>query len=144
MDVDRLYDSKLSDFYKETAKTESNKFDDRLFWFTGGVAALSLGYFQATGTLHCDLVLIFGYAFLLTSIAVMLAGLMISSSVSNELAIWYGEKANQGDMHSDEEIKANIDKQDARERKIAWINAGALILSLAGVVLIVVYMFLAR
>lgn len=144
MNKSKESDSALSDFYKEVAKSEADKFDNRLFWFSGGVVALSLGYFQATDTLHCDFVLIMGYALLLLSILSLLLGLIISSSTSNELAIWYGERTAPKSEYSIEIIQKNIDKCDARERKIAWINIIALILTAIGSVLIIIYMFLTK
>ena len=87
MPGDNKSDIRQAEFYKKFAKSEANTFDHRLFWFTGGVAALPLGYFQATDTLHKDLVLILGYAALLMSIILMLVGLLLSSRTSNNLSL---------------------------------------------------------
>ena len=129
-------------FYKEIAKSEANKFDNRLFWFTGGVAALSLGYFQTTDTLHTDLILIIGYTSLLLSIVLLLGGLIASSNISNELAGWYKEKSIQKSIYTDQQIKESIEKYDEQERRLTYVNIGALFLTIVGVTLIVVYMFM--
>lgn len=141
MPGDNKSDIRQAEFYKKFAKSEANKFDNRLFWFTGGVAALSLGYFQATDTLHKDLVLILGYAALLMSIILMLVGLLLSSRTSNNLAIWYGEKAKRESAYSPKQIEKKICNYDSKERALMAVNILALGSTIIGVFLIVVYMF---
>lgn len=131
------------DLYTNLAMTEGDKFDNRLFWFTGGVGALSLGYFQATGTLRFDPLLTTGYSLLILSIIALLTGLQFSSYVYSELGVAYRERSN---CELDSETLDSIDEKIINHEKrirlaIPLFNNVALSSTIIGSILIIIFMF---
>lgn len=130
--------------YAKLAESEGDKLDSRLFWFAGGVGALSLGYFQTTGMLRVDGLLVCGYASLILGIVCLLISLHITSYVYGELSVVYREKNNG--FHSAEESKG-IQRKIERYGLIACkvvlgFNIASMLLVLIGTVLLVVFMFM--
>ncbi len=131
------HDSQEEEFFA-LAVSEGEKFDNRLFWVSGGAIALSLGYFQTTGTLTISAPLIAGYTFLILSLIIMLVGLQFSASTNSRWSVYFRNK-NNGD-ETDEEEKSILERRG--KKTIPCINRVALICSFLGIVCIVVYMFI--
>ncbi len=129
--------------YAKLADSEGDKFDSRLFWFAGGIGALSLGYFQTTGLLRVDALLVIGYACLVLGIVFLLISLQFTSYLYGELSVLYRRK-NQAltDSESDE-IQEKIDKYGAVVSKgVLAFNILSMLLILGGAVLLIIFMFM--
>ena len=126
------------------AESEGDKLDSRLFWFAGGVGALSLGYFQATGMLRADCLLICGYACLVLGIVCLLVSLQITSYAYGELSIAYRIKNNDlGNLDGNEDTRKKIDRYGFIIGKVVLaFNIISMVLILGGTTLVVVFMFM--
>lgn len=137
------HDSQEEEF-DQIARSEGDKFDSRLFWFAGGVSALSLGYFQTTGLLRIDGVLIAGYSCLIVGITVLLFSLWFTSYRYGETSKRFRTKNERLEKEdSIDEICDEIKQYgDTTSKWVDRFNLAAMILVLIGTILIVVYMFI--
>lgn len=127
--------------YAKLAESEGDKLDSRLFWFAGGVSALSLGYFQATGMLRADCLLICGYACLILGIVCLLASLQITSYAYGELSVVYRIKNNGS--RAGEDIQKKLDRYGFIVCKVVLaFNIVSMVFILGGTVLLVIFMFM--
>lgn len=128
--------------YAELASSEGDKFDSRLFWFAGGVGALSLGYFQATGLLQVDWLLIAGYACLMIGIVLLLVSLLFTSYIYGELSVLYGKKNRPSDDSQEKSIQKEINEYGRMISKgVLVFNISSMLFILGGTILLVVFMF---
>ncbi len=129
--------------YAKLANTEGDKFDSRLFWFAGGVGALSLGYFQTTGLLRIDWLLVSGYACLIVGIVSLLASLQLTSYVYGELSVLYRKKNQPSKEPDRERNQKKIDKYGAIiSRGVLALNIVSMLTVLIGTILLIVFLFL--
>lgn len=130
--------------YAKLAEEEGNKFDSRLFWFAGGVGALSLGYFQATGLLHADLLLACGYGFLISGMIVLLLSLQFTSYLHGELSVQYRRKnLYPSNPQEQKDIKNKISRYGAIANKgVLAFNIASMMLISGGAAFLLIYLFI--
>lgn len=128
--------------YAELASSEGDKFDSRLFWFAGGIGALSLGYFQATGLLQIDALLIAGYTCLIIGIVLLLASLQFTSYIYGELSVLYGKKNRTLGDCQEKSIQKKIDSYGKIVSiGVLVLNVVSMVFVLGGAIMLVIFMF---
>lgn len=103
---------------------------------------MSLGYFQATGLLQIDALLIAGYTCLIIGIVLLLASLQFTSYIYGELSVLYGKKNRTLGDCQEKSIQKKIDSYGKIVSiGVLVLNVVSMVFVLGGAIMLVIFMF---
>lgn len=136
---DKKYYRDEASKYGDWSISECDKFDNRLFWVSGGTVAVSLAYFQATKVVFDHSLLLAGYIFLILCISVMLAGLQFSYTTNTRWRKFYLDYMSE-DFNQDESDKEYVKLIRNSKCITPVFNIAALLFVIAGMILVLICM----